>query len=125
METCTGSVIMIKNILLIAALILVGCGSDHDQMPKDLDPLNTGLADDQVLNEDLIGFEEVFEFIINDHCIMCHRNYAQESKVIEKSEKIINRINGFGPGALMPQGGPKLDDELIFLFEEWVKQKSF
>lgn len=113
---------MNKVLFLTAALVFSGCGSDHDRLPQDDN--NDVVAADQMQDAEFIGFDEVFEFIIKDNCISCHKNYDTESTVLGKAEEIINRLKGLGPGAPMPQGRPALDDELIMLFEGWAIQEA-
>jgi hypothetical protein len=110
---------MKRVFFLTAVLYLIGCGSHHDKLNQSFisDNLNTDLVD-----EELIVFENVFSKVIAPNCLSCHRNYSSYQSVSQSSLSILERIKGEGFGSPMPLGGAPLDDELILLFETWVAQ---
>jgi len=68
--------------------------------------------------------------IIDNNCISCHANppiNGANSSLLTiidvkngvENNNLISKILGNGPGALMPQGGPSLPQNLIDLIIQW------
>ena len=110
---------MNKLLFLCAVLLLVGCGSQHDKLEASDD---LGSMNIEPIEGEAIFFEDVFDSIIKNDCLVCHQNYDSVSTVSSSAENILERIKGEGFGTPMPLGGPPLTNEQIFIFENWIAQ---
>ena len=100
-------------------ILLYACTNASEDDLIDSEPLPT-----------LVTYIDDVKKIIDNNCISCHKNpasngasvplvtYANVKSAIENNN-LISKINGNGPGGLMPQGGPKLPQSLIDIIEKW------
>ena len=115
---------MKKIILLFCLCSTLSCTNDSED---DLIP-NTPTTASQ--EEDDVLYSTSISSIINNNCIACHNSpptnaaisvYNSYSTVKNASSIIFNRISrNTGESGLMPQGGPRLAQAQIDLFEEWI-----
>lgn len=77
-----------------------------------------------------VTYNDNVKSIIDNNCIQCHSNPAingasvplltyNNVKSAVQNNNLISKINGIGPGGLMPFGGPKLPQSLIDLVIKW------
>lgn len=112
---------MKKTLALLSLLtvLLQACTHASENDLVDSEPLPT-----------LVTYNDDVKMIIDNNCISCHKNqavngasvplvtYANVKSAIQNNN-LISKINGNGPGGLMPQGGPKLPQSLIDIIEKW------
>jgi len=94
----------------------------------------TNASEDDLINSDpistLVTYNNDIKTIIDNNCISCHKSPAingasiplltyENVKSAVQNNNLISKINGNGPGGLMPMGGPKLPQSLIDLIEKW------
>ncbi|GAA4280765.1 hypothetical protein [Gaetbulibacter aestuarii] len=108
-----------KLIFVFICLSALSCTSvSTDDLIEDLPQGNT------------ITYVDHVKPIIDNNCISCHgispTNGASISLVSYTNVKngvlnnnLISKINGNGPGSLMPYGGQKLPQNLIDIITEW------
>lgn len=113
---------MMKRIFIILSIFLLVLNSCTNASEDDL-------IDTQPLPEKVTYAAHV-KPIIDNNCIRCHNNPPvngatiplltyQEVKSTVQNNNLISKINGDGPGSLMPLGGPKLPQNSIDLIEKW------
>jgi hypothetical protein len=73
-----------------------------------------------------ISFSQQILPLVVNHCAECHDNdqspvLNNHQNISENALKMLSRMKGEG-GALMPKGGPALNDSLIDQFSCWVVQ---
>lgn len=109
-----------KNLIVVfTGLLALGCTNvSTDDLTEDIPQGNT------------ITYVDHVKPIIDNNCINCHgvtpTNGASISLVTYTDVKngvlnnnLISKINGDGPGSLMPYGGQKLPQNLIDLITQW------
>lgn len=110
-----------KNLMYLAvfALLLSNCANDSED---DLI--------DQPNNSTEVTYTLHVKSIIDTNCVSCHSNppvngantalvtYNNVKSGVENNN-LISKIQGNGPGALMPLGGPMLPQNLIDLIIQW------
>ena len=107
-------------ILALASYIVYSCANASQDDLIESQPLPT-----------LVTYVDDVKTIIDNNCINCHRTppenganvplltYSQVKSAVQNNN-LISKINGNGPGGLMPLGGPKLPQNLINTIEKWV-----
>ena len=94
----------------------------------------TNTSEDDLINSEpipnLVTYTDDVKNIIDNNCISCHKSPAVNGASISlltytnvksaiQNNNLISKINGTGPGGLMPLGGPKLPQNLIDLIAKW------
>ena len=94
----------------------------------------TNTSEDDLIDSNAIPntvtYSGQIQSIIDNNCIQCHKNPAVNGasvplltysnvKSAVQNNSLISKINGNGPGGLMPFGGPKLPQSLIDLVSKW------
>jgi len=116
---------MKKFLYIISICIsIMGCAHDSEDDLIDSTPL-----------PDLVTYVGDVKSIIDNNCLNCHGNpptngapiplvsYNNVKNAVINSN-LIGRINGSSP-PLMPQGGPKLPQNLIDIIIEWEADGLF
>jgi len=98
--------------------MLLNCANDSEEDLIDSTPL-----------PGLVTYVDDVKLIIDNNCINCHSdppvnsapislvNYTQVKDAVQ-NHNLIGRIDGSSP-PLMPQGGPKLPQNLIDIINQW------
>ena len=109
-----------KKIFLVIAIgiTILSCANDSEDDLMNPSPL-----------PDTVTYVNDVKTIIDNNCISCHSNppvngapnalitYAQVKDAV-LNKNLIGRISGTS-GTLMPQGGPKLPQNLIDIIIQW------
>jgi len=109
-----------KKIFLVIAIgfTMFSCSNDSEDDLMNSSPL-----------PDTVTYINGVKSIIDNNCISCHNNppvngapnslvtYGQVKDAV-LNKNLIGRITG-NSGALMPQGGPKLPQDLIDIIIQW------
>ena len=110
---------MKKIFLILITLIFLNCANDSLSDLTEANPLPA-----------VVTYINDVKPIIDGNCISCHGNtpingasiplvsYNQVRSAVENND-LIGRINTSQPGYLMPQGGPKLPQNLIDTVIKW------
>ncbi|WP_027138747.1 hypothetical protein [Gaetbulibacter saemankumensis] len=105
--------------IVITTILLFNCANDSEDDLIDPTPIPA-----------VVTYDADIKSIIDINCISCHSDpatsgasiplttYNQVKSAVENNN-LIGRINGDGPGGIMPQGGPKLPQNTIDLIEKW------
>lgn len=111
-----------KHYTLILAMISIciyNCANDSEDDLIETTPI-----------PNFVTYNDDIKTVIDNNCLTCHGNtptngasislvtYANVKSAIQNNN-LISKINGNGPGSLMPLGGPKLPQNLIDLIEKW------
>ncbi len=104
---------------ILISQFLLGCSYSSENDLIDVSPIPT-----------IVTYNTHIKSIIDNNCIVCHTNppinnastslltYTDVKNRVENNN-LISKILGNGPGALMPQGGPSLPQNLIDLIIQW------
>lgn len=105
-------------ILILFCTMILSCTNVSEDDLIDVSPI-----------PDLVTYVDDVKTIIDSNCISCHSNppingatiplvtYTQVKSAVQNNN-LIGRING-SPGPLMPQGGPKLPQNIIDIIMQW------
>ncbi|WP_242205165.1 hypothetical protein [Aestuariivivens insulae] len=111
-----------KNIVTTACLLLITLYSCTNASLDDLTDNNPIPS--------TVTYNAHVKSIIDNNCISCHKSppangasislltYTDVKSAVQNNN-LISKINGNGPGAQMPFGGPKLPQNLIDIIEKW------
>ncbi|MBJ6367089.1 hypothetical protein [Snuella sedimenti] len=111
-----------KHIPTIACLLLIMFYSCTNASEDDLT--------DSTSTPSTVTYNDHVKPIIDNNCISCHKvpavngasvsllTYTNVKNAIQNNN-LISKINGNGPGGLMPLGGPKLPQNLIDIITKW------
>ena len=106
------------QILSFLTAVIFGCANaSEDDLTESQQP-------------NLITYANDVKPIMDNNCVSCHGTTPDPGANISlvtynnvksavQNNNLISKINGNGPGGLMPQGGPKLPQNLIDLIEKW------
>ena len=109
----------LKFSITLLSLILFSCtNSSEDDLTPEQELPST------------VTYEAHVRSIIQNNCVSCHANPPvngagvpletySDVKTAVINNNLISKINGNGPGGLMPLGGPKLSQQQIDLITKW------
>ncbi|PKQ46341.1 hypothetical protein [Confluentibacter flavum] len=106
-------------LVVVSSLTIFNCANDSEDDLIDSDPLPS-----------TVNYTVHIKPIIDNNCINCHNNPPingasislltyQNVKSAVQNNHLISKINGNGPGELMPLGGQKLPQLTIDLITKW------
>ena len=106
-------------LVMLTALTIFNCANDSEDDLIDPNSLPT-----------IVNYVDHVKPIIDNNCINCHSNPPvngapislityQDVKSAVQNNHLISKINGNGPGELMPLGGQKLPQHTIDLITKW------
>ncbi|TNJ43471.1 hypothetical protein KFZ70_16870 [Tamlana fucoidanivorans] len=106
-------------IFTLSTISFYNCANDSEDDLTNPNPIPT-----------VVTYNAHVKSIINTNCTSCHSDpavnganvplttYTQVKSAVQNNN-LISKINGNGPGGLMPLGGPKLPENLIDVIEKW------